>query len=207
MEQKDKKAKRKSLITKISIFLIMVAISIATSSINLEQMAKDFILSFFYFAAGDSKDSQSTDNQITVKGEHVQIRANEIYRARQIFEILDLDNSSEYATEELKKVKTLAYYGEKAGYSITSSDIDQYIDELKDKLKDKNEFKYNAMVEEYGSEKEYWKVMRNMVKEELLYSRTLEEKKTSILKQDENADIDKKLNEYIENLVGMENFQ
>lgn len=207
MEQNDKKAKIKSLISKIMIFLIMVALSIAMSSVNLTQRARDFMLSFLNFAIGETGDSQSANNEVVVKGQHVQIRANEIYRMREIFEILDMDNSSDYAIKELKKIKTLSYYGEKAAYTITNSDIDHYVEKLKEKLKDSNEFKYNAMLKDYNSEKDYGKVMRNLIKEKLLCDRTLEEKRAAILKQSPDTDIDKKLDEYVDNLIAAEKFR
>lgn len=203
-----KNKKLKSALTKIGVFLLLLVLSIGTSSMNLVQEGENFLKNIFMGISGmSSEETEYTDVSSVVKGKNVQIKADEIYNTRLIFEILDEDNSAEYAIEVLKKVKTLAYYAEKAGYVASSSDIDAYIEDLTDKLKEANEFKYDTMVQKYGSEKNYWKQMRDSVKEKLLEERLLKEKREEFLQRDQNADAESKLEEYVKERIAEENFK
>lgn len=208
MNQEEKNKKIKSAVTKIGLFLILLLLSIATSSMNLVQEGENLLRNMFMGISDmSSEETEYTDLSSVVKGMHVQIKADEIYNTRLIFEILDKDNSKLYAIEELKRIKTLSYYAEKAGYTASSSDVDAYIEDLKNKLKEASEFKYDAMIQKYGSENTYWKQMRDSIKEKLLAERLLREKKAEFLHRDQNADADSKLEEYVKERIAEENFK
>lgn len=204
--QDEKKKKLKAFLGKAAVFLVMIGISIATSSVNLTDELQNFVRGFFD-AAIQFGNEQTDYNAIYIRGNHVTISTGEYRRACQMDEIMEGSHAPEEIAQQLKETKTLAYYGKEAGFAVTKDQIEQKEKEQKALLQDKNSFQYKAMCDDWGTEKKLWALMEDTIKEQILASRVIEEKTKELSNRADIEDVDAALQSYIDELVEKEKFE
>lgn len=184
--------------------LVILAISIASSKVNFLDEITGAVKGIW------NKSQEVVDNTAKVetvsKGSHVEISSLQVVYVREIYEILGEEIDKEQAIAILQEVKTLTYHGKDIGISASKKEMEAFIDELKEQLKEVDEAQYERVVRRYGDEKDYWKVLEAEI-EDYIIAEKLKEDKREELENKVDADVEKELQEYIDELVGYENFK
>lgn len=197
------KAKKDKLMFAGAIAAILL-ISILTSQVNLVEELNGVIRTIWN--NGQEAVAESEEVKTLSKGGHVEIVNTQVIHLREIYEAMGKDISESQAVAILQENKTLAYHGSKQGISASGKEIDDCIKDIKKQMKDADESSYNRIVKRYGDEDEYWAILRSEV-EEYVIAEKMKEDKTEELSKKRDADIDKELQEYIDEIVGYENFK
>ena len=200
--QEEKKQKWKAFLGKAAIIGVLLAISFATSSVNLADELQNFVKGFFN-AAWEYGSNENNMDAVYIKGIHASITQGELLRERELNEILLSDNSESLAIEILEETKTLAYYGDKYGYYVSDKQIEEEISSLKEQLKDADSYKYKALCDEWKNENEFWKLMEEEMEDRLLAERIRQEKLEEYANEE---DAESALQEYINSVVEKEQF-
>lgn len=201
--KKDRKKTKDKLMFAAAVVVIAV-ISVLTSKVNLPQELNAFVRKIW----NDSQDAveESSENETLAKGGHVEIDSMQVVHLREIYEVLGEEKDENQAVEILEEIKTLAYHGSKKGIAASGQEIKECKNTLKKKMKDADEAAYNRVVKRYGDEDDYWTVLEDELKEYVIANKLKEEKREE-LSEKKDTDVEEKLQEYIDEIVGYENFK
>lgn len=205
MENKEKKKSKNKdgLFYGIAIILILV-ISIATSNVNVANE----ITGFFRTIWDKSQEVVGSADQVETisKGKHVEITNWQVVYAREIYEVFGEEVDKEQAIAILQEIKTLAYQGKEKGVSVSKKEIQAFQEELTQQLKEADESQYGRVVRRYGDEEDYWAILKAEIEDYLIAEKVKAEKKEE-LENKVDVDVEAELQEYIDELVGYENFK
>lgn len=202
--QKQKKASKKDKWLLPAGFVVILAISIATSRVNIMDEITGLVKKVWNGTQEIAGNYAEVETLAT--GSHVKIKSTDVVYVREIYEILGEDIDQEQAVEILKEIKTLAYHGTSRGVSASSKEKDAFIEELKTMLTEADEAQYERVVRRYGDEKDYWTVLDDAIGEYVIAQKVREDKRQE-LENKKNVDVEKELQEYIDEIVGYESFQ
>ena len=203
-EQAEKNKTRKDKLMFAGAVVIILIISIATSNINMSDELSSFIKKIW--SNGQDAVAESSNVKTLSKGGHVEIVNTQVIHLREIYEVLGNEINEDQAVEILKEVKTLAYYGEKQGISASKKEINDCIADIKKQMKEADESAYRRVVKRYGEEDDYWTTLRDEVEEYVISEKMKDEKEEEFAKK-KNVDSAQKLQDYIDEIVGYENFR
>lgn len=198
-----KKEKKDKLVMAVGIVVILL-ISIATSKVNLMDEISGFFMRIWN--NGQEAVEEAARVETVSKGSHVEIKNTQVAQVQEYYDVMGESTDKGKALKTLQEIKTLAYHAKKQGIAATGKEVDTCIDKLKKKMKDTDRSRYNSLMKRYDSEKEYWKTMEDAVEEYVIAEKLKDEKRTE-LKRKKDADVEKELQEYIDEIVGYENFK
>lgn len=185
--------------------VVILAISILLSEYNLVEEMNGFFRDIWN--NGQEAVAEAERVKTVSEGAHIEIENTQVIHLREIYEILGKDIDETQAIAILQEVKTLSYYGQDIGVAALGSEVDACIEDIKKKLKEADETRYNKVVKRYGDdEDEYWTVLEAEVEEYVISEKMKEEKREEFSKK-KGADVEKELQEYIDKIVGYENFK
>lgn len=202
--EKNRKKTVKDKIMFAAAVVVIAVISILTSGVNLTEELGNFVKKVW----NDGQDAvaESSEVKTLVKGGHVEILNTQVIHLREIYEVLGQEMDESQAVELLKETKTLAYHGNKQGIAASSKEVEACRNELKDKLKKADESAYNRIVKRYGDEDDYWNILEDELKEYVIAGKLKDEKREEFSRK-KDADVETELQDYIDEIVGYENFR
>lgn len=201
-KKKEMDSKKKEGLFFGGAIIVILAISILTSNVNMMDEISGFVKGIWNKAQEAVKESGEV--KTLSKGAHVEIKSTQVIHLREIYEAMGEEMDESQAIAILQEVKTLAYYGNKQGVLVTDKELEAYINEIKEKLKE-DESGYRRLVNRYGDEDEYWTILKNEVKEYIVFEKMKEEKREE-LNNKRDVDVETELQAYIDEMVGYENF-
>lgn len=203
-KDKTKKEGKKDKILFGAALLVILAVSIWTANINMQEKVSTFFKTIWNNGQEAVKEAQNV--KTLSKGAHAEIKNTQTAHLVEIYQVLGKEMDEQQAVAVLQEVKTLAYHGKRQGVSASSKEIDSCISTIKQKLKDADQSQYNRMVKRYGDEDDYWTILEEEVREYVVSEKVKEEKRAE-LKKKKDVDVEKELQEYLDEIVGYENFQ
>lgn len=202
MEKKQNK-KLEKLIYAIAIVVIL-AISIASYKVNFMETISGAVSGIWNKSQEVVGETASVET--ASKGSHVKITGLQVAYVREVGEILGEDIDKEQAVAILQEIKTLAYKGREIGVSASKKEVDNFVNEWKEKLKEADASGYERVVRHYGEEEDYWTIVKSEIEEYIISQKVLEDKKEK-LENKVDADVERELQEYIDEQVSYENFR
>lgn len=201
--KKNRRAKKDKLMFAGAVVVIII-ISVLTSNVNLPQELNAFVKKIW----NDGQDAvtESSEVETLAKGGHVEIDSTQVVHLREIYEVLGDEKDEYQAIEMIKEIKTLAYHAGKQGIAASSKEIEECRTTLEEKMKDADEAAYNRVVKRYGDEDDYWTVLEDEISEYVIAEKLKEEKREELSKK-KDTDVEAGLQEYIDEIVGYENFK
>lgn len=207
-KQNDKnsqsRSKNKEKIVYAAAVVVILVISIASSKVNFLDTITGAVKGIW------NKSQEVVENTSRVetvsKGSHVEISSLQVVCVREIYEILGEEIDKEQAVAILQEIKTLTYHGKEMGISAGKKEKEAFIEDLKKQLKKADEAQYERVVRRYGDEEDYWTILDSEIEDYLIAEKLKEDKRTK-LDNKVDADVEKELQEYIDELVGYEKFE
>lgn len=184
--------------------VVILAVSILTSNVNLMDEVTGLVKGI-WTGTQDVLD-KSAEVETLASGTHVEILGTDAAYVREIYEVLGEIIDEDQAVEMLKEMKALAYYGKEQGVAASSKEKKALKEDLKTKMKESDESQYNRVVRRYGKEKDYWKILDDTLGEYIIAEK-MKENKREELENKVDVDVEKELQEYIDELVGYEKFK
>lgn len=184
--------------------IVLLGISILTSKVNLLDELNQAVRKIW--SVGQEAVAESEEVETLSKGGHVEIVTTQVVYLREIYEVLGEEIDESQAISILQEIKTLAYYGRKQGISASSSEIEECKKELRKKMEAADSSAYKKVAKRYGGEKDYWVTLKDELEEYVISEKLKEEKREEFSKK-RDADVEKDLEDYINKMIGYENFK